>query len=51
MDEFEKEYPLLFKAIKEANVGAPCPYAQELFNDDTPCTCSDEERYQCAMDI
>ena len=30
----------------------PCPYAQDIHNDDTvTCNCCDECMYQCAMDI
>jgi hypothetical protein len=29
----------------------PCPYAEEINGDDTPCTCCDECAHECAMDI
>lgn len=30
---------------------APCPYRMELYNDNSLCQCTAEQRYQCAMDI
>lgn len=29
----------------------PCPYAEELYGDTQTCNCTDEQRYQCYMDI
>lgn len=30
---------------------APCPYRMELYNDDSLCQCTAEQRHQCAMDV
>lgn len=30
---------------------APCPYAEELYGEDSPCNCCDECRRACAEDI
>jgi hypothetical protein len=29
----------------------PCPYAEEINNDDTPCNCCDDCAQECAWDI
>lgn len=29
----------------------PCPFAEDIRGDDTPCDCCDDCRHQCAMDI
>lgn len=54
-----KEYPDLdygeSKCIRcggePDQIPGPCPYADEINNDQTPCNCCDSCRYECAMDI
>jgi hypothetical protein len=30
---------------------APCPYDEDIHNDDSPCHCCTECRLECAMEI
>ncbi len=43
--------PVLQGCAHKAVERHPCPYAEDIYGDDTPCTCCEGCQRECADDI